>query len=214
MKTTWDQLFKDVDEFEDKLSNPTEFRDKQYVTYYTAAVKIAEQVLIAARPSSHRDRADWDRKARTTAGRVAAEFVLGGGIMISLGRQENISGELKDKDVRPFEQKMSHADVVRWIEAGQQGRPGGKRITPEDEAFISKHGINAKATVVMRAYYSSEPVAAYARLRRAIQRYFHGTEETDQSPLLDAVLAAWEAHFSVVYPRDLDSWVVSKVLRF
>jgi hypothetical protein len=214
MKTTWEQLFKDVDEFEQKLAKPTEFRDMQFVTYYTAAVKIAEQVLINSRPPNHQDRAGWDRKARTTASRVAGQFTLGGGIMLSLSPQENISGELKDKDSRPFEQKMAHSDMVQWIEAGMAGLPGGKRITAEDEAFIRKYGIKAKATVLMRAYYSREPVAAYARLRRAVQRYFHGTEETDNSPLLDAVLAAWEAHFSVIYPKDMELWVASKTIRF
>ena len=75
------------------------------------------------------------------------------------------------------------------------------------EAGGGEKGYRAVATIVMRAYYSLKPVAAYVRLRRAIQKYLHGSEDSTGDKLLDSVAAAWVEHFSVRFPRDMGHYV-------
>lgn len=213
-RVTFDELIEEVRELDKALSSPESFYRDHVDSYHAEARRIAEKVLIDARPATA-DRVDWARKARLVADRVAAHLMLGGGMVLSLAASKASDGSLEpDKNNRPFEQRMSHADIVEWIKAGQEGRPGGKRITPDDEAFIRKHGINAKATIVMRAYYSREPMSSYRRLRRAIQDYFFGTEKTDTDPLLDAISVAWTEYFSVRFPQDMADHVTRVVRRF
>lgn len=213
-KTTFAELYADLDQLDRRLAHPRDFYHDQYLPYLAKARELAEKTAIALKPQD-RVQHEWESRCRRVADRVTASLLLGGaGLVLSLGA-DPLFGELEDeKEARPYHQRMTHADVVRWIEAGQAGIPGGKRITAEDEAFIRKSGVNAKATVVMRAYYSREPVAAYSRLRRAIQRYMHGSQGADNSSVLDAIAKVWQEYFATRFPMDFEVHVAQVVKQF
>lgn len=153
---------------------------------------------------------EWKRKTDRVVARVGATLLFGGnGIIFRIAEPGgNADGGLAPKEQRPDSQVMTFDDIKDWIRAGQKGEPGAKRITAEDEKFMAdagggEAGINAVASIVMKAYYSSTPKPNYTRLRAAIQRYMLGNRATQSSPLLDAVAKAWREHFAVVIRRDL-----------
>jgi len=212
--TTFAELYADLDQLEERLSKPREFYFDRFLPYLAKARELAEKTAMDLRPQD-RKKHEWDARCRHVADRVTANLVLGGGgLMLSVPADPTFGELEEDKTARPFHQQVTHADVVRWIEAGQAGIPGGKRITPADEADIRKSGINAKATVVMRAYYSRNPVAGYSRLRRAIQRYMHGSEGADKHVVLDAIATVWQEYFATVFPMDLEQHVAQVIREF
>jgi hypothetical protein len=212
--TTFAELYADLDQLEERLSKPRDFYYDRFLPYLAKARELAEKTAIDLRPQD-RKKPEWDSRCRRVADRVTAHLMLGGaGLTLSLPADPQF-GELEDdKKYRPFHQQVTHADVVRWIEAGQAGIPGGKRITAEDAEFIGKKGINAKATIVMRAYYSRNPIAAYSRLRQAVQRYMHGSEGADKHVVLDAIAAVWAEYFATRFPLDLEHHVAQVIREF
>ena len=204
----------DLANLESKWRTPREFFAARQPDYLATAASIARRVLMAAMPPEANP-ADWKRKTEVVVARITADLMLSGGIHLAISNPPDPDGALSaEKSERPTSQKITHAQVVEWIKAGERGDPGGKRITAEDRASIAKHGYDAKATIVMRAYYSRQSVAAYSRLRKAIQRYFSGAGELADDPLLDAVAAAWEAHFETRLHRDRKADVARDCGRF
>jgi len=203
MKTTFDELFADISALEKKLSAPVEFHAAKSESYHRTATAIARRVLMGARPPEH-NADSWSHKVDKTLDRISLDLMLGGGTTLSISSPPESSGSLDPKESRPPTQQVNHKDIVEWIRSGVAGEEGGKRITAEDRKILDdpKQGENALATIVMRAYYSRHNPPNYTRLRRVIQRYLTG-EESASEPLLDAVAAAWEVHFSVRFSRDL-----------
>lgn len=218
-KTTFAELMADCDAMDARLNHSgQEFFHPHAAEYSGHARRITLQVMMANIPPDT-DRDEWRRKAERVAERVADQVMLDGGYMISLASSAATIGALdKDKTNRPPEQVVTHDQVVQWVKDGHDGKPGGKIWKQIDfkrytDSGGGDKGYKAIATIVMRAYYSQEPLSSYVRLRRAIQRYLHeGVEENN--PLLDAIAEAWMAFFSVKYPSDLESHVTKIVRAF
>lgn len=203
-----------VRSFERDLTSPVSFYAEHRAEYHRQAVVIARKLLLALRPdSTHQD--EWHRKVEMIVDRVATDLIAsGGGLIFAFAApRDRADGSLSSSENRPAEQVMSFEDIERWVQAGLDGEPGGKRITAIDWKLLAEKGTRGVASVVMKAYYSSRPDARYTRLRRAIQRYFHGARQQDAEPLLDAVSAAWKEHFAAVIPRDLRKWAVARSRR-
>lgn len=221
MRTTFDQLFRDIERLDKNLSAPVDHYERKRQPYQQTAILLARRVLMAAMPADHHGKpervARWKKRVEVTVDRITTELMLGGwGMILSISSPPDPEGELdSDKGSRPQNQKVEHKDVVEWIRAGVAGLPGGKKITARDKKVLAdpKQGENGLATIVMRAYYSRSSLANYTRLRRVIQRYLAGAvEDSTGDALLDAVATAWAEHFSLRFPRDLKAHV-SKVVR-
>lgn len=206
MKTTFDELLRDCNRFENQLANPEPFYQRHGKAYHDTARLIAKRVLLDLIPQGE-DKDRWRVKVERVVDRVTGELMVGGGLLLTIFADEEYSSTLAPKGERSSQQSVTHADVVEWIRAGLDGREGGKRITARDRDIIAKQGEKALATIVMRAYYSHQPKASYARLRRVIQRYLFGVSETTGNSLLDAVATAWVEHFTVRHRRDLNAYV-------
>jgi hypothetical protein len=200
-----DALIKEVAAIEKGLANPTRFYAARQDAYHSTAFSIARRTILALRPPAA-DPEEWARRAETVASRILSELMLGGGLAISIADSAN--------DATPAEPGGNPSnptldDLIQWIRAGLRGEPGGKRITPEDRARIAKYGERAVATVVKRAIYSDRGKPAYQRLRRAVHRYLSGADEAASDDILDAVLTAWEEHFTIRHERDLKRYVAA-----
>lgn len=213
-KTSFAELLADVASLEKKLATPTDFHTAKQESYHQTARAIARRILLPQMPANH-DPQRWRDKVETVISRLTAELMLGGGMMLALSAPPASTGSLSPKESRPAAEIVTHADVVEWVKLGQtksKKEDPGKNWKARDykvmaEAKSEEAGYRSIATVVMRAYYSTKPVAAYARLRRAIQKYLHGSEETTGDKFLDSVAAAWVEHFSVRFPRDMKQYV-------
>jgi hypothetical protein len=211
-RTTFAELLTDMGALETKLSKPKAFHLEHRAAYHHTARVIARRILLPEMPLSH-DPQRWRAKVETVIDRITAELMLTeAGMVITIYPPEGSLGKVSPKEQRPTTEIVTHADIVEWIRAGHNGVPGGKRITSRDYEVMAKAGggdagDRAVATIVMRAYYSFKPVAAYVRLRRAIQKYMHGSEESNGSKMLPAVASAWMEHFSVRFPRDMKKYV-------
>lgn len=217
-KTTFDELLLDVAAFDKQMDSPQEFYIGLEQPYRQTAAMIARRILMHNMPEG-RDRERWRMKVNRVVESIVSYAMLHGGLEIGMKGDPDTSGSLDPKESRPYEQSIHHSDVVEWIKAGENGLPGGKRITSEDRKRMAaagggEKGYNAVATIVMRAYYSRKPSGSYVRLRRAIQKYLHGDEEVASSPLLDAVAAAWVEHFTPRLRRDLNAHVSRLVREF
>lgn len=210
MFTGFNEVMADVVELESKLESPAEFYASHRAEYVRQAVQIAREVLSAMRPPET-SQEDWQRKSQRVVSRITVDLLADGtGIFFNFGEADDVAdGSVLPKDARPDRQMMTYDDIVKWVEAGIRGEPGGKRITKIDQEMLDTKGVKGVASIVTRAYYSFKPDPAYARLRAAIQRYMLGVRADESDPLLDAVSAAWEAHFEVVIRRDLDDYVAS-----
>ncbi len=206
MKTTFEELFSDISVLDKRLSTPTEFHRAEQVSYHHTARLIAKRILLPAMPEGQ-DPERWKVKVDRALDRITAQLMLDGGMMLAMTSAPPTTGGLANKESRPPEQTVTHNDVREWIRAGLEGSEGGKRITDRDRKILADQGEKGLATIVMRAYYSREPIGSYVRLRRVIQTYLHGPAETSGTPLMDAVAAAWMEHFLVRFPRDLNAHV-------
>lgn len=205
----FDSMLSRVRKLESDLHQPASFYASMRGEYHQQAIRIAAAVLTQLRPPTAKPE-EWKRKTDRVVARVGATLLFGGnGIIFRIAEPGGSSdGGLAPNDQRPDSQVMSFDDIKDWIRAGQKGEPGAKRITAADEKAMAaagggEAGINAVASIVMKAYYSSQPKSNYTRLRAAIQRYMLGNRNTESSPLLDAVAKAWREHFAVVIRRDL-----------
>lgn len=210
----FDSVLGRVRKLESALHQPASFYASKRGEYHQQASRIAEAILIQLRPATTKPE-EWKRKTDRVVARVTATLLFGGdGIIFRIAEPGGTTdGGLAPNEQRPESQVMSFEDIKDWIRAGQRGEPGAKRITAADEKVMAKAGggeagINAVASIVMKAYYSSAPKSNYTRLRAAIQRYMLGARETQSSPLLDAVAKAWREHFAVVIRRDLKDHAV------
>jgi hypothetical protein len=220
MKTTFAELLSDVASFEKKLATPKAFHLQYREAYHNTARSIARRILMPEMPLNH-DPDRWRAKVETVIDRITAELILGeAGMILTIYPPKGGQGRVSPKQERPANEIVTHADVVEWIKAGETGVPGGKIITARDRKRMSdagggEKGYNAVATIVMRAYYSLKPQANYVRLRRAIQKYLHGSEDdATGDKLLDSVAAAWVEHFSVRFPRDMGHYVSGLCRKF
>lgn len=209
-----------VRKLESALHQPASFYASKRGEYHQQATRLAEVILTQLRPPTTRPE-EWKRKTDRVVARVTTVLLFGGdGIIFRIAEPGGpADGGLAPNEQRPDSQVMSFEDIKDWIRAGQRGEPGGKRITADDEDYMAKAGggeagINAVASVVMKAYYSSAPRSNYTRLRAAIQRYMLGNRDAQSSPLLDAVAKAWREHFAVVIRRDLKDHAVQLCQEF
>jgi len=222
MRTTFSDLFRDIEAVDKQLAAPVELHAARQEPYHRTARLVARRVLLATVPAEHQANpeavARWKHRVEITLDRITTELMLGGwGMVISISSPSEAEGALDPKETRPQAQQVSHQDVVEWIRAGIDGEAGGKRITARDKTIIDdpKQGEKALATIVMRAYYSRKSPPNYTRLRKAIQRYLAGAvEDATGNSLLDAVATAWVEHFSVRFPRDLKTHVSRLVRQF
>jgi hypothetical protein len=221
MKTTFDQLIADTEALESRLRNPADFYQEHQPSYHATAAAVARRVLIAARPEgTPPDR--WRAKVEKIVNRVTAHLMLSGigDMVLTVSAPTEDDGKVDpDKVSRSESQKMTHADIMDWVMAGHRGEAGGKIWKQEDykrfsDAGSAEKGYSAISTIVMRAYYSRKPESSYVRLRRAIQRYVHGSQESAGEPLLDAIATAWVEHFSHRLPRDLRQHAAKLVREF
>jgi hypothetical protein len=202
--TGFDKLLTDVRRLEENLARPTMYAERR-AEYHAHAVQVARETLTIIRPPDVSPE-EWKRRVDLVVARVMAEvLVTRNGILFSVSSPELAAadGSLAPNDSRPASQVMSFEDIKEWIRAGQKGEPGGKIITAEDAQRIREQGIDAVASIVMKAYYSAKPDSRYTRLRAAIQRYMLGSRATAAAPLLDTIATAWAEHFSSTIPRDL-----------
>lgn len=210
MKTTFEDLARDIEKFDEKLNRPVAFYQEVGQSYHVTARMIATRVLMGAMPPGE-DAERWKVKVDRAVTRIVAQSMSYGALVLTMF-EEAESGALAPKSARPAAQRIGHADVVEWIKAGVNGMEGGKKITATDRKRIAdagseEKGYRAIATIVMRAYYSNRAPANYTRLRRAIQGYLFGTDEESGSKTLDAVAIAWVEHFTVRQHRDLKGYV-------
>jgi hypothetical protein len=204
---SFDDFLSRIEEFEAKLASPRDFFEPRLEHYLALAKRIAIETLRGMRPPET-EAFTWKKRVEDIADRVTAVLMAGGdGILLSLNEQAGGEGELPVKEDRSRLQAVTFQDVEDWIVAGQQGEPGGKRITSEDEEVLRKRGVHGVAATVMKAYYSSEPRANYERLRQAIQRYLMGRNNDPANPMFEALRVAWLEAFSVIVLADLRAWV-------
>lgn len=216
MKSSFDDLISDVEKLDDDLRNPESYHLSLQGSYHKAAYDIAYRVLMAAMPADAKP-SEWRRKVERLCSRITTEIMLGGGMVVRADGADDATG-----DVQPSgsaQNRITIHEIARWVQAGEAGEPGGKILTAKDrqrmaEAGGGERGYYAIAEIVRRAYYSSKPIASYGRLRRAIQRYTYGLQDSSGEPLLDAVAVAWNAYFEKRFARDMREYASGLVAKF
>lgn len=113
-------------------------------------------------------------------------------------------------------------DVLRrWVEAGERGEDGAKRITAADQELLNKGESGMKQLLfrLSNAFYSNN--VDYNSLRRHITKWARETnggtsERVKEMPedLLISIKAEWNLWFSVIVPKDLKFWMNQRVRRY
>jgi hypothetical protein len=196
---------------EQDLARPASFYAANRERYHRQAVEIAAKLLVMLRPQDM-DPELWKQKSTRIIDRVTADLsIFQNGIIFAVAEPSgSTDGSLSGKEERPENQAMSFDDIVDWVQAGLDGKPGGKRIKNIDRQVMAKQGIKGVASIVMKAYYSQKPEARYNRLRAAIQKYALGSRAEASTPLLDAIAAAWRTHFAIAITNDLRDWAITR----
>jgi|GEM_PF-4974856 len=192
--------------FEERLSKPEEFYQMNAGHHLSVAKDIARQTMIALRPPDT-DEERWRRRVEEVVDAVTIDLLSSrDGSRLSI--VERPSGTLPGKDDRTSIEAITFDDVMDWIQSGLDGEPGGKNITPEDEANLqSEAGKRTRASIIMKAYYGLDPKPEWQALREHIQRWMRGADGAAPDKLHKAIAEAWQRTMRVVLMDDLRVWL-------
>lgn len=184
-----------VGRVEEKLRSPEEFFSQRAEDYHALAMRTARATLDSLRPSDV-DHESWERRCEEIVHAIGWALVSPSIFRLQIKTEPGNKTQIISLD-----------DVMRWIEAGHAGEPGGKRITPEDEADLNDPTTRRnRANIIKKAYYSDQPGSTHPRLRDAIQDFLSGTLNEDPDTLTAAIATAWESVFSQRVSEDLLEW--------
>lgn len=196
-----------VGEAEKQLRTPARFFAERSDEYLELAINVARATLAGIRPTDV-DPESWQRRTEEILTAIGWSIVSPTTFRLHIKDPAAETAILPPKDQRNGFQAVTFDDVMRWIEDGVAGLPGGKRITPEDEASLADQaGRRKRANIIMRAYYSLTPNAAYERLRGQLQNFLRGTHATSPDEVMAAIATAWENAFRLRAREDLLNWM-------
>lgn len=199
--------------FEAQLRNPAEFFAAHAGDYLAFAKQVAASTMNALRPPEI-DPDHWRRRTEEVLDAITIAMLTGGdGVRLTIHQAPE--GQLPEKGMRSAVQAISFQDVMDWITAGLEGKPGGKRLQAGDEAaFRDEKAKRVRASIIMKAYYGLEPKPSWQGLRYAIQRWLRGFDQQQPDAVLAAIATAWRAAFMAKVRRDLAAWLGQRIARF
>jgi hypothetical protein len=202
-----EDLIRETAAIETQMHSPADFYAERSGHYLMIAKQIARSVMITMRPpESDPDR--WQRRVDEIADEITIRL-LSAGNGLNLTLIDRPSGSVNPEvGERSGVEAITFEDVMQWIRDGQEGKPGGKRIEPEDEeAFQSEAGMRGRASIIMKAYYGLEPRPEWQALRNHIQRWMRGEGIREPDKFLSAITAAWQENFGSILADDLRKWL-------
>jgi hypothetical protein len=192
---------------EERMRRPADFFAERSAHYLVVARNIARSVMLAMRPPEM-ESARWEKRVDEIATAITTRLLTSGnGLLLSLdepkaGGVNPVVGDRSGIEAITFE------DVLQWIQDGLDGKPGGKIITEADEkAFQSEAAMNARASIIMKAYYGHEPNISWQSMRQHIQRWMRGEGVSEPDKYFDAIATAWQENFTAILGDDLARWV-------
>lgn len=186
------------------LQNAWQFYRANIDTYEEMAKSIARNVLIALPPPGV-EQADWERSVETVMTRIGAFLVATtrmNGFILRLATETMGKGDNTWFNV-PGSKSVTVADIVRWVEAGRQGDPDGKRLDDRDFG-------KSNDQIAFNILYAVRKGMGHGVINYVEQFMGRTSEEAthDRSP---QIAAAW---IDAIVPRvraDLEEWVRQQV---
>lgn len=173
--------------------------------YRNQAAKIAETVALKFR--GNQDPSAWQEKCAKIANGITATV-----------NQHTLT--ISIPSIAVTERMVITRQILRrWVEAGERGQEGAKRITADDREILAKgeEGMKQLLARLGNAYYGGKMDDNYVRLRQAINQWAGETNGGTTSPvksippqILNAIKHQWDEWFSAIIPPDLKQWMTKQ----
>lgn len=186
------------------LQNAWQFYRANADTYETLAKQIAHGVLIATPPPDVTAE-QWARTTDTLVERIGAFLVANSkvnGLVLRLATETIGTGQNTGEFV-PGASNVTVADIVRWVDAGREGDPDGKRLDDRDYGK-SNQQIAFNILYAVRQGRGNGVIDYVQKFAGVSQQ----NEAHDRSP---QILTAW---LDIIVPRvraDLEAWVRTQI---
>lgn len=196
-----------------RVSPVAEFYAERRQAWHELAVTCAQNTLLALAPPEVAPD-EWARSVENAVSRISATLITavtqdGGQMLMSQGQTGGINLALSKGSEVPAAQQagpVSMEDLLRFIRAGREGHPDGKRI----EYLMD--GSKSDLQVAWRMIWSMRSGKGGAsRIADHVAKFTGSQHASAIEQLYPQVLIAWVAVFLPRARRELKAWVRRRV---
>jgi hypothetical protein len=196
------ELLAKLRRFEAQITNPVEFYARQIPVWRELARTLTEQTVRNLIPPNAQP-SIWNAKASQLASRVVGYPIEGPGGTIA------ISPETERPN--PNIQSVGIRDIHQWVEAGLEGKPGGKDLIA---AEMKRPGINKNKSTPQIAWRVFQVIRHqgdnWERLRMHILEFMQSDDKSDATNLMRAIMEVWIKTIIPVAQEDWKRWLLEK----